>query len=90
MKYSVAEGRSIKEVNPKIKDKVHVKDSSGTFEGVIDSSGMTVSSTLVQNNVAYSLPSIIIFGGDSQRKIVFLIYIYCDCDNLHLHRNYSN
>ena len=71
MKYSVAEGRSIKEVNPKIKEKVHVKDSSGTFEGVIDSSGMTVSSTLVQNNVAYSLPSVIIYLGTTKEKLYF-------------------
>lgn len=71
MKYSVAEGRSIKEVNPKMKDKVHVKDSSGTFEGVIYSSGTTVSSTLVQNYVAYSLPSVIFFFGDSQEKLYF-------------------
>ena len=42
MKYSIAEGKNIREVNPKVKDKVHVKDSSGTFEGVVYSSGKTV------------------------------------------------
>lgn len=40
LKYSVIEGKTIKEVNPKAKDRVHVKDSSGTYwDAVVYSSG---------------------------------------------------
>ena len=39
MMYSVVEGRSIEEANPKAKDKVHVRDSNGTWEGIIYTSG---------------------------------------------------
>ena len=40
LKYSLVEGKSIKESHPKAKDKVHVKDSSGTWEGIVYASGM--------------------------------------------------
>jgi len=41
LKYSVVEGKTIKEVNPKAKDRVHVKDCSGTYwDAVVYSSGM--------------------------------------------------
>ena len=38
--YSVVEGISIDEINPKPTDKVHVKDSNGTPEGIVYTCGM--------------------------------------------------
>ena len=38
--YSVVEGKSIKETNPRIRDKVRVKDSAGTWEGIVYAAGM--------------------------------------------------
>ena len=38
--YTVVEGKSIKEINPRIRDKVKVKDSAGTWEGIIYAAGM--------------------------------------------------
>lgn len=37
--YSIVEGKSIKESNPKQRDKVHVKDVRGTWEGIVYASG---------------------------------------------------
>lgn len=37
--YSVVEGKSIKEINPRIRDKVRVKDSAGTWEGIVQVAG---------------------------------------------------
>ena len=33
--YTVVEGKSVEETNPKVKDKVHVKDVNGTWEGIV-------------------------------------------------------
>ena len=33
--YSVVEGKSIEEMNPKPRDKVHIKDSNGTWKGIV-------------------------------------------------------
>ena len=38
--YSVVEGKSIEEINPKPRDKVHIKDSNGTWEGIVYTCGM--------------------------------------------------
>ena len=38
--YSVVEGKSIKEINPLIRDKVRVKDYAGTWEGIVYAAGM--------------------------------------------------
>lgn len=38
--YSVVEGKSIAEINPKTTDQVHVKDNNGTWEGIVYTSGM--------------------------------------------------
>ena len=37
--YSVVEGKLIDETNPKAKEKVHVRDNNGTWEGIIYTSG---------------------------------------------------
>ena len=39
-KYSVVEGKYIEELNPKTKDKVHVKSPHGSWKGVVYTSGM--------------------------------------------------
>lgn len=33
--YTVVEGKSVEETNPRVKDKVHVKDVNGTWEGIV-------------------------------------------------------
>lgn len=37
--YSVVEGKSVEETNPRVKDKVHMKDVNGTWEGVVSTLG---------------------------------------------------
>lgn len=44
LKYSVVEGKYITEVNPKTKDKVHIKDTTGTWQGIVYASGMLIRS----------------------------------------------
>jgi len=41
LKYAVVEGKYIEELNPKTKDKVHVKSAHGSWEGVVYTSGMS-------------------------------------------------
>lgn len=33
--YTVVEGKSLEETKPRVKDKVHVKDVNGTWEGIV-------------------------------------------------------
>ena len=37
--YSVVEGKPIKEMNPRIRDKVRVRDSAGTWESNVYAAG---------------------------------------------------
>ena len=37
---SVVEGISVEEMNPKPRDKVHIKDGNGTWEGIVYTCGM--------------------------------------------------
>ena len=37
---SVVEGKSVEEMDPKPRDKVHIKDGNGTWEGIVYTCGM--------------------------------------------------
>ena len=41
-KYSVVEGKTIQDDNPKVNDTVHVKDKCGLWEGIIVYKGKTL------------------------------------------------